>query len=132
MDSGSGGGKEAATAPLLDKKPEGLLSRFIDVAEAKEQAAFALPMILTNFAYYFIPLVSVMFAGHLGELELAGSNLANSWAAVTGFSFMVTFFSPTLDSCESAFESVTICCCVTLWSCVISLFQRLRQWILLI
>ncbi|KAH1032700.1 hypothetical protein J1N35_044874 [Gossypium stocksii] len=29
-----------------------------------------------------------MFAGHLGEVELAGSTLANSWATVTGFAFM--------------------------------------------
>ncbi|GLT29430.1 hypothetical protein SLA2020_042990 [Shorea laevis] len=29
-----------------------------------------------------------MFAGHLGELELAGATLANSWATTTGFAFM--------------------------------------------
>ncbi|KNA25368.1 hypothetical protein SOVF_007220 [Spinacia oleracea] len=34
-------------------------------------------------------MVSVMFAGHLGQLQLAGSTLANSWAIVTGFAFMV-------------------------------------------
>ncbi|OMO61889.1 Multi antimicrobial extrusion protein [Corchorus capsularis] len=33
-------------------------------------------------------MVSVTFAGHLGELQLAGSTLANSWATVTGFAFM--------------------------------------------
>ncbi|KAL3652570.1 hypothetical protein CASFOL_002251 [Castilleja foliolosa] len=48
-----------------------------------------MPMILTNVSYYLIPLVSVMFAGHLGDLELAGANLANSWAAVSGFDLMV-------------------------------------------
>ncbi|KAL2508399.1 MATE efflux family protein ALF5 [Forsythia ovata] len=46
-------------------------------------------MILTNVAYYFIPLVFVMFAGHLRELELAGSKLANSWVDVSGFALMV-------------------------------------------
>ncbi|KAL8505811.1 hypothetical protein ACS0TY_016873 [Phlomoides rotata] len=87
MDSRGG----AAAAPLLEKEPaaDRWLSKLIDVEEAKDQIIFALPMILINVAYYFIPLVSVMFAGHLGELELAGSNLANSWAAVTGFSLMV-------------------------------------------
>ncbi|PQM33638.1 protein DETOXIFICATION 19-like [Prunus yedoensis var. nudiflora] len=45
-------------------------------------------MILTNVCYYTIPLISVMFAGHLGELELAGATLANSWATVTGFALM--------------------------------------------
>ncbi|GLU23343.1 hypothetical protein SLE2022_393600 [Rubroshorea leprosula] len=61
----------------------------LDVGEAKNQVLFSLPMILTNVFYYSIPLVSVMFAGHLGELELAGATLANSWANVTGFAFMV-------------------------------------------
>ncbi|KAJ8556083.1 hypothetical protein K7X08_022841 [Anisodus acutangulus] len=46
-------------------------------------------MVVVNGSFYFINLVSVMFAGHLGKLELAASNLANSWAMVTGFSFMV-------------------------------------------
>ncbi|KAL2496370.1 MATE efflux family protein ALF5 [Forsythia ovata] len=86
----SHGGAEAAKSPLLEKKgAERWWNKIVDVDEAKDQILFALPMILTNVAYYFIPLVSVMFAGHLGELELAGSNLANSWAAVSGFALMV-------------------------------------------
>ncbi|KAL0001251.1 hypothetical protein SO802_015032 [Lithocarpus litseifolius] len=63
--------------------------KVLDVEEAKKQVLFSLPMILTNVFYYLITLVSVMFAGHLGELELAGATLANSWATVTGFAFMV-------------------------------------------
>ncbi|KAJ0475456.1 putative multi antimicrobial extrusion protein [Helianthus annuus] len=63
--------------------------KVVDWEEAKIQILFSLPMILTNLAYYAIPLVSVMFAGHLGEVELAAANLANSWATVTGFSFMI-------------------------------------------
>ncbi|CAI0628631.1 unnamed protein product [Linum tenue] len=60
----------------------------LDIEEAKTQILFSLPMILTNVFFYLIPLVSVMFAGHLGELHLAGATLANSWATVTGFAFM--------------------------------------------
>ncbi|WKA12109.1 hypothetical protein VitviT2T_029532 [Vitis vinifera] len=63
--------------------------RVLDVEEAKKQVLFGLPMILTNVFYYSITLVSVMFAGHLGELELAGATLANSWATVTGIAFMI-------------------------------------------
>ncbi|EYU26372.1 hypothetical protein ABFS82_08G186900 [Erythranthe guttata] len=87
----SDGGAAAVTSPLLDRKAaaDGWLNKVIDVEEAKDQIVFALPMIVTNVSYYFIPLVSVMFAGHIGELELAGSNLANSWAAVSGFALMV-------------------------------------------
>ncbi|KAK9209188.1 hypothetical protein WN944_001552 [Citrus x changshan-huyou] len=59
----------------------------LDVEEAKNQVLFLLPMIVANVSYYAIPLVSVMFAGHLGDLELAGATLANSWACVTGFDF---------------------------------------------
>ncbi|TXG66893.1 hypothetical protein EZV62_008168 [Acer yangbiense] len=57
----------------------------LDVEEAKNQVLFSLPMILTNVFYYAIPLVSVVFAGHL---ELAGATLANYWATVTVFAFM--------------------------------------------
>lgn len=56
--------------------------------EVIKQLAISFPMILTNVFYYLIPLISVMFAGHLGQLELAGATLANSWATVTGFAFM--------------------------------------------
>jgi len=40
-------------------------------------------------AYYGIPLVSVMFSGHLGDVHLAGATLGNSWATVTGYAFVV-------------------------------------------
>ncbi|KAI3755772.1 hypothetical protein L1987_55578 [Smallanthus sonchifolius] len=63
--------------------------KIMDWEEAKNQLVFSLPMILTNASYYAIPLASVMFVGHLGDVELAASNLANSWANVTGFSFMI-------------------------------------------
>ncbi|XP_044499578.1 protein DETOXIFICATION 18-like [Mangifera indica] len=63
--------------------------KVLDVEEAKNQALFSLPMILSNVFYYAIPLVSVMFAGHLGDLELAGATLANAWAVVTGFALMI-------------------------------------------
>lgn len=68
------------------------LRNVLDVEEAKTQILFSLPMILTNVFYYAIALVSVMFAGHLGELDLAGATLANSWANVTGYAFMVTLY----------------------------------------
>ncbi|KAL1346241.1 hypothetical protein AAHE18_08G175600 [Arachis hypogaea] len=57
--------------------------------EAKHQLLFSLPMIVTNLLYYLITLVSVMLVGHLGDLQLAGSTLANSWFSVTGVSLMV-------------------------------------------
>ncbi|TQD78692.1 hypothetical protein C1H46_035743 [Malus baccata] len=64
-------------------------NKLVDVEEAKKQIFFSLSTILTNVFFSLIPLVSVMFAGHLGELQLAGATLANSWANVTGFAFVV-------------------------------------------
>lgn len=61
----------------------------VDLEEAKNQFLYLPPVIITNVSYYLIPVVAVMFAGHLGDLELAGSILALSWATVTGFAFMV-------------------------------------------
>jgi MATE family multidrug resistance protein len=86
----------ATATPLIEvddgeeERKGGWWEKVLDVEEAKRQVLFSLPMILTNLFYYLITLVSVMFAGHLGELELAGATLANSWATVTGFAFMVT------------------------------------------
>ncbi|XP_078181318.1 protein DETOXIFICATION 19-like [Carex rostrata] len=83
----------SSTAPLLEPKNcEGKkkwgLEKIVDVEEAKGQLLFALPMILTNMSYYAITLVSVMFAGHLGDAELAGATLGNSWGTVTGLALM--------------------------------------------
>ena len=64
----------------------------MDAKEAKKQILFAVPIILTNIFYNLIPTVSIMFTGHLGELEFASSTLAQSWATVTGYSFMVISF----------------------------------------
>ncbi|KAL8510208.1 hypothetical protein ACS0TY_017137 [Phlomoides rotata] len=91
MDSGHGEETGANTPLLVKKVAESWLEKIIDVAEAKHQIVLAFPMILTNVAYFFIPLVSVMFADHISEIELAASNLANSWAAVSGLDLMVLY-----------------------------------------
>ena len=88
-----------ASTPLLEpqgrreEEEERWWRRCLDLEEAKSQFYFAVPMILTNVSFYGITLVSVMFAGHLGELELAGSTLGNSWSMVTGIALMVFHFS---------------------------------------
>ncbi|KAL6529714.1 hypothetical protein OROGR_015337 [Orobanche gracilis] len=71
---------------------------------------FALPMILTNVSYYFIPLVSVMFAGHLGDLELAGSNLANSWAAaLVSLSWILVLLAGLMPNSEVSTSLIAMC-----------------------
>ncbi|GAU33751.1 hypothetical protein TSUD_52840 [Trifolium subterraneum] len=69
-------------------RPEKWWNKVLDIEEAKRQLMFSLPMILTNLFYYLITLVSVMLVGHLGELQLAGSTLANSWFSLTGVAVM--------------------------------------------
>ncbi|KAK6934243.1 Multi antimicrobial extrusion protein [Dillenia turbinata] len=84
----------SSDTPLLESSHEGesdgrWWEKVLDTGETRTQLVFSLPLILTNVSYYAITLVSVMFAGHLGELELSGATLANSWATVTGFAFMI-------------------------------------------
>jgi hypothetical protein len=71
------------------RSPPAWLRRAIDTEEAWAQLQFAVPMVLTNMFYYAVPLVSVMFSGHLGVVHLAGATLGNSWATVTGYAFVV-------------------------------------------
>ncbi|XP_022984411.1 protein DETOXIFICATION 18-like isoform X1 [Cucurbita maxima] len=77
--------------------------RGLDMEEAKLQLLFSLPLILTNVFYYMISLVSVMFAGHLGELELAAATLASTLASVTGFAFMTGLSGALETLCGQAF-----------------------------
>ncbi|CAA6668701.1 unnamed protein product [Spirodela intermedia] len=95
-----------STTPLLEgEEGGGVWERWgrSEAAEAKHQVVFSVPMILTNVAYYCIPLVSVMFAGHLGNLELAGSTLANSWATVTGFTLVIGLSGALETLCGQAY-----------------------------
>ncbi|XP_078433572.1 protein DETOXIFICATION 18-like [Wolffia australiana] len=71
--------------------------------EAKKQIVFSVPMILTSVSYFGIPLVSVMFAGHLGDLQLASATLANSWAIVSGFTLMVGLSGALETLCGQAY-----------------------------
>uniref|UniRef100_A0A803NX51 Protein DETOXIFICATION n=1 Tax=Cannabis sativa TaxID=3483 RepID=A0A803NX51_CANSA len=104
--------------------------RLLDAQEAKQQVLFSLPMIITNGFYYLIPLVSVMFAGHLGQLNLAGATLANSWATVTGYAFMIGLSGALETLCGQGFGAKsfkllgihlqTACITSTLFSIIIS------------
>nr|CAB3492120.1 unnamed protein product [Digitaria exilis] len=79
------------------------LGRVVDVEEAREQVGFAVPMVVTNMAYYGIPLVSVMFLGHLGNVHLAGATLGNSWATVTGYAFVMGLSGALETLCGKAY-----------------------------
>lgn len=87
---GGGGSKEEEEdGGEVRARPRWWVGRVVDTEEAWAQTRFAVPMVLTNMSYYAIPLVSVMFSGHLGDVHLAGATLGNSWATVTGYAFVV-------------------------------------------
>ncbi|EOY13049.1 MATE efflux family protein [Theobroma cacao] len=90
-----------------ESKEKSFWGKVLDVEELKKQVLFSLPMVLTNAFYYAITLVSVMFAGHLGELELAGATLANSWATVSGFAFMIGLSGALETLCGQGFGAKT-------------------------
>ncbi|CAK9182992.1 unnamed protein product [Ilex paraguariensis] len=109
MTEFSGSNRSDVDRPLLEyggderERKETWWKKVLDLEESKNQILFSLPMILTNVSFYFIPVISVMFAGHLGELELAGGNLANSWATVTGLSFVVGLSGALETLCGQAY-----------------------------
>ncbi|KAJ1291012.1 hypothetical protein BS78_02G286600 [Paspalum vaginatum] len=97
------GAKQGEGGAAPRPPPPSWLGRVVDTAEARAQLGFAVPMVLTSMAYYGIPLVSVMFSGHLGDVHLAGATLGNSWATVTGYAF-VTGLSGALETlCGQAY-----------------------------
>ncbi|CAM6108347.1 unnamed protein product [Calypogeia fissa] len=72
-------------------------------AEIKTQIQIAGPMVLVNVLQYSILLVSTIFAGHLGVLELASSSLANSIASVLGFYVLLGMASALETLCGQAY-----------------------------
>ncbi|KAJ1403450.1 Multi antimicrobial extrusion protein [Sesbania bispinosa] len=98
-------------------------NKVLDIEEAKHQLLFSLPMILTNSFYYLITLVSVMLVGHLGELQLAGATLANSWFSVTGVAVMVGLSGALETLCGQGFgaEEYQMLGIYLQASCIISL-----------
>ncbi|KAJ4822404.1 hypothetical protein Tsubulata_008942 [Turnera subulata] len=58
------------------------------VEELKKLSSMAAPMLVVSVAHYMLQVVSLMMAGHLGEVSLSGVAVATSFANVTGFSLL--------------------------------------------
>lgn len=58
-------------------------------AQLKNVSRMAAPMATVTVSQYLVPAISVMVAGHQGELQLSSVALATSFANVSGFSIMV-------------------------------------------
>ncbi|KAL5573128.1 hypothetical protein UlMin_022725 [Ulmus minor] len=61
--------------------------RFME--ELKKVSFMALPMVVVTVSQFLPQVVSIMMAGHLGELSLSGAAIATSFADVTGFSLLI-------------------------------------------
>uniref|UniRef100_A0A0E0B998 Protein DETOXIFICATION n=1 Tax=Oryza glumipatula TaxID=40148 RepID=A0A0E0B998_9ORYZ len=72
-------------------------------AEVKRLLRLAGPLMAGFVLRNSVQMVSVMFVGHLGELQLAGSSLAASLANVTGFSFLFGMSSALDTLCGQAY-----------------------------
>ncbi|XP_073055166.1 protein DETOXIFICATION 14-like isoform X1 [Primulina eburnea] len=59
------------------------------IEEMKKLGYLAGPMVAVTLSQYLLQVVSIMMAGHLGELSLSSTAIAFSLAGVTGFSLML-------------------------------------------
>ncbi|KAH7650667.1 Multi antimicrobial extrusion protein [Dioscorea alata] len=77
------------------------------IAELKEEgwnlACIGAPMVITTLAQFFVPVVSSMMVGHLGELQLSSAAIATSLTNVTGFSLLLGMASGLETLCGQAY-----------------------------
>lgn len=75
------------------------------VEELKELWGMALPITAMNCLVYVRAVVSVLFLGHLGSLELAGGALSIGFTNITGYSVLVGLASGLEPVCSQAYGS---------------------------
>ncbi|XP_074264319.1 protein DETOXIFICATION 16-like [Silene latifolia] len=73
------------------------------IKEGKRQLWLAGPLIAVTILQYCIQVISVMFVGHLGELQLSSASLATSFASVTGFYVLVGMSSALETLCGQSY-----------------------------
>ncbi|KAF0892671.1 hypothetical protein E2562_017649 [Oryza meyeriana var. granulata] len=73
------------------------------VTEVRKQLYLAGPLIAGWLLQNVVQMISVMFVGHLGELELSSASIATSFAGVTGFSLLSGMASSLDTLCGQAF-----------------------------
>ncbi|VAH47110.1 unnamed protein product [Triticum turgidum subsp. durum] len=80
--------------PLVGGKSEktGGPGESLLVIEVKKQLYLAGPLVVGSLLQNVVQMISVMFVGHLGELDLSSASIATSFAGVTGFSLLILLF----------------------------------------
>ncbi|CAH2052480.1 unnamed protein product [Thlaspi arvense] len=71
--------------------------------EQKKVSRLAAPMATVTIAQYLLPIISVILAGHNGELQLSGVALATSFTNVSGFSITVIVIDSLSFSIQKSF-----------------------------
>ena len=72
-------------------------------AELKKQRPIGLPVAIMNVMWFARFIISTMFLGRLGALELAGGTMALTFANVTGFSILMGLAGGMEPICGQAF-----------------------------
>ncbi|CAD5318080.1 unnamed protein product [Arabidopsis thaliana] len=72
-------------------------------AELKNVSSMAAPMATVTVSQYLLPVISVMVAGHCGELQLSGVTLATAFANVSGFGIMYGLVGALETPCGQAY-----------------------------
>ena len=62
------------------------------VSEVKKQLWLAGPMISVGLFIYSLQIISIMFAGHLGELSLSGAAMATAFLSAFGGRVLVSSY----------------------------------------
>ncbi|XP_019457349.1 PREDICTED: protein DETOXIFICATION 51-like [Lupinus angustifolius] len=73
------------------------------IKETKSLLALAFPIALTALIFYTRSIVSMLFLGHLGELELAAGSIAIAFANITGYSVLSGLSLGMEPLCSQAF-----------------------------
>ncbi|KAJ4822403.1 hypothetical protein Tsubulata_008941 [Turnera subulata] len=89
---------------MAEKKPVmGGVTWAAFVEERKKLSSMAVPMVVVSVAHYLLQVVSLMMAGHLGELSLSGVSIATSFTNVTGFSLLLGMSEALETLCGQAY-----------------------------
>ncbi|CAK8533920.1 unnamed protein product [Lathyrus sativus] len=78
-------------------------SREMIITETKSLLALALPTALTALIFYARSIISMMFLGKLGDVELASGSLAIAFANITGYSVLSGLSLGMEPLCSQAF-----------------------------
>ena len=73
------------------------------IEEVKSLLVLAFPIALTALIFYSRSIVSMLFLGHLGDLELAAGSLAIAFANITGYSVLSGLSLGMEPLCSQAF-----------------------------